>query len=187
MSVPLSYLYSEEYVRYRGLIMARLDSILTMNYNYFNMNIPSQNAIVTRIENSIYNSTKRKYKDGTDRLVFTMDEDFINCYSVVSYNIINYINNNPDFQVKLLASNELQTNIGFANPEHLVPEYYDNIINIIKARTSQTIDKKFSSLYKCPKCHINRAEIEVVQMRSFDEPPNISAQCAECNHRWTMG
>lgn len=187
MSVPLEYLNSEKYVEYRGSVMARLDAIYMPIYIYFTMPITAQNEMVLRIENSIYQSSKLKYKNGSDKLIFIMEEDFINCYATISYNILNYISNNNDFAIKILLSTKLQNNIGFIEVADLVPEFYNNILDVIKVRNSQVVAKKFSSLYKCPKCHAKRAEIEVVQMRSFDEPPNITAQCAECNHRWTMG
>jgi DNA-directed RNA polymerase subunit M/transcription elongation factor TFIIS len=187
MSVPLEYLNSEKYVDYRGSIMSRLDAIYTPKYIYFTMPITAQNEMVLRIENSIYQSSKTKYKNGTDKLIFIMEEDFINCYADTSYNVLNYLNNNNNFAIQVLLSTKLQQNIGFIDVAELVPEFYDKIIDVIRIRNSQVVTKKFSSLYKCPKCHAKRAEIEVVQMRSFDEPPNISAQCADCNHRWTMG
>ena len=78
-----------------------------------------------------------------------MEEDFINCYATISYNILNYISNNNDFAIKILLSTKLQNNIGFIEVADLVPEFYNNILDVIKVRNSQVVAKKFSSLYYC--------------------------------------
>lgn len=59
-------------------------------------------------------------------------------------------------------------------------QHYDEI----KLREQQKINKKYTEMYPCPRCHARKATYYAAQNRGLDEDNTLHITCAECNHSW---
>ena len=187
MSVPTDYFCSLNYRPYRSDVMERLYLNFHNSGMFKKEYSKRKEEIVRNIENSIYRSAKDEFsKQNNNNVIFIDDDNFIQYYSMESYRIIDFLDTNPEICKDIIEDDDLQKRIAFISSEDLAPEHYMTIINGINIRKNQVFEKKLSTQYKCPKCGAKRAEVETVQLRSFDEPANISALCDECGFRWIL-
>ena len=187
MSIPIDYFCSDNYRPYRSVVMERLYLNFHNSGLFKPLYFTQREEIVKNIENSIYKSAKEEYSNQiNNNVIFIDDENFIQFYSMSSYRIIDFLDSNLDICKDIIEDVDLQKRIAFISSEDLAPEHYMTIINGINIRKNQVFEKKLSTQYQCPKCRAKRAEVETVQLRSFDEPANISALCDECGFRWIL-
>ena len=70
----------------------------------------------------------------------------------------------------------------------LNPKFRENIDMDIKIRSEQKIEKKITTMYRCPRegCGARRATTRLVQTRSSDEDNTLFVTCLECDNTWTV-
>lgn len=72
------------------------------------------------------------------------------------------------------------TQLAYMSDIDLCPESTEEERRIIELRQSQTIQRKTSILYQCPKCHIRKCTYVQQQLRSLDEPATYICTCVNC-------
>ena len=88
----------------------------------------------------------------------------------------------------------LISRIPYVRPEHvggmssidMNPSISHKIIEDIALRGKQTINKKYTTMYKCPKYGHAQATIRSQQTRSGDEGVTHFLHCLICGDRWTI-
>jgi DNA-directed RNA polymerase subunit M/transcription elongation factor TFIIS len=60
------------------------------------------------------------------------------------------------------------------------------LVKKIENHKEDTVKKRCSELYPCPKCHTRRANVERIQIRSLDEGESLALECDHCGFKWVI-
>lgn len=76
--------------------------------------------------------------------------------------------------------------VGYMTSIEMNPSISQKIIEDIALRGKQTISKKYTTMYKCPKYGHTQATIRSQQTRAGDEGVTHFLHCLICGDRWTI-
>lgn len=152
------------------------------------------------IEDSCYRYVVERCKNSDVLICRRWDTQFKDIYyrhcATLKYyldvtNSTNSINSlNPaDYVINGLKNNTIKAeDIGFMTEKELCPSAFENESKLIEIRVNQKIDRKVSTLFKCPKCKQNKVTYEEYQSRSLDEAPDYLCECLNplCGHRFKV-
>jgi len=122
------------------------------------------------------------------------NEIFIMIYTNIIHNIqFNLIYSPSIAGSEYLVQNIIEgrinaTNIGNMTPRELRPLSSKHIHDEIELRKQQTIVKKYSSQYRCPKCGERKTTEVEKQIRCSDEGSTVFITCEmpKCGNTWTQ-
>jgi len=89
---------------------------------------------------------------------------------------------NPTLLERIKSKKIDAIKIGFAKPEELFPEKYEEILKKKAIEKAKKENQASSQLFKCPKCKARKSRVQQRQTRSADEPVTTFVTCLECGH-----
>lgn len=72
----------------------------------------------------------------------------------------------------------------YLSGQEINPYSSQQYLDEISIREKQTIDKKVSKMYKCPRCGERKTTYVSVQSRGLDEDNTLYITCQECSFSW---
>jgi len=146
------------------------------------------------IEVSCYNAAVRISKASDEPPLRNWDSvDFVDNYSTRCGTIISLLDPTSSAcqaygstLVGRLISEELAPSmLGSMTSDKLCPQAMANEHLELIRRSSQKVEEKESTLFRCPHCNERRCTYREVQRRSLDEAPDYMCRCLNCDRRFT--
>lgn len=151
------------------------------------------NDLADRIENACYNYVIKYCKDSDVSYQLRWNfQPFLERYTDRISIVLNHLNPNSitNKTYGTIVIDNLKNgiitpeDIGTLEDTELCKESIANEINEIEIRSNQTIQKKFSTLYKCKSCGARRCEVRERQIKASDEPSDIFCTCLNCGNKF---
>lgn len=175
-------------INYREQNKLLLEKILIYNTNEINL------KDVKVLESNTYNVCIRKYKNKHNvKSIYEHnleEEEFINYYLDISYqiytkvnNLLNSNNKNKDLQKKIVIDiyNELnKNNVLFNSSEFSTFKFKEYKQFKYLTEPLQVCE----GIHKCSKCKSTKTYSYQLQTRSSDEPMTNFVTCVECGNKW---
>jgi DNA-directed RNA polymerase subunit M/transcription elongation factor TFIIS len=163
-----------------------------MNYVIISGVVLRDEQIITfakEIERSCYNEIILSCEDEFIQRSFINEPKFVARYSAICSKFL--VNLDPlsdiasTYLIEGLISGKFQADkIAKLTSNDINPNASKDIRNMIEIRQNQTIKKKTTSMYACPKCKCREVTLRETQYRALDEASAFRMTCTECDHVW---
>lgn len=185
-AIPLKFntFYNNEYNNIRRLKLIVISHTLGCYSGFKTLHYDQQTDIIKHIENSCANECIRKSRGYNIRCVWDNNQ-FIDIYHSVSYNIISVLSQENNTLIKKILENTIDLDtIATLSCKELSPEIYDDISREITKRVNTSQTQKYTEMHFCKKCKRNQTTAERVQNRSGDEASSFFITCLFCGMKW---
>ena len=167
VSLPIEC-YRYPYNEHRRNTLARLSSI-----GFDSSSLEERREKLLKAEQSIYEKSIN-YSESNKNYPSWDNFQFINTYNFISFEII------KNLEGKKIGSVE---RVGYRESKDIIPEIY-KAYSFNKKTLDEVIEKKYSKIYKCPKCGERKCTMENRYNRSLDEGTNLTIKCVSCGNEW---
>jgi DNA-directed RNA polymerase subunit M/transcription elongation factor TFIIS len=183
--------YKKNYNDIRRTVVMAIGRCIRLFAPFNDLPAEEQENIIRRIERSCFNSTCDT-ADIKNVSKSWKNNEFITLYNMISYRVqSNLIYSDDDEGSDYLSSSIINgsidaNNVGYLKSTELRPGKSKEILELIKQRMSQKIDKKYSTYYECFKCHGRKTTVVELQTRALDEGSTLFITCETegCSNKW---